>query len=104
MKTNVDNPTTLRELREIVPVVFISPGSSGGWIDWDLSATVGARSVYLEVQMPNGNTVGVRTKGSVINRYGPGPSTYIVKTDVNGFIQYWDSGSGSYYNITGLWS
>lgn len=66
--SNISNPGKSLSFHEIAPYSYISPGLSDGWMDLDISAYVGAQIVMANIACPNGNLVGVRVRGSSVDR------------------------------------
>ncbi len=97
---------------EIITAVH-NPVGAAGWEDWDLSAIVGAGSVYVEVVMKRpasgSGLIGSRNNGSGVVRNVPTISqgstkTMLTQCDGSRIIEIYGAAVTDEFYITGYWS
>ncbi len=105
MKTNLSSPKP--SWHDILAVDFVTPGSSSGWIDTDISAAVpsGSIAVLVYARGTQNLAAGCRALGA--------PATYastfqsgshsipIVCGVVNGHIEIYDDALATHYYVAG---
>ena len=107
--SNVISPAATTKYTELDGSVYHSQTANLAWEDWDLSGAIPVSAKYVEIlTMPKvGSSVGVRKKGSALNRLiGAGANCQASITcgvDANYKIETYDVTGGS-LKIIGYWS